>query len=225
MQTSHSTNSMTMSSKDKTPSPRMWEEARREARRALTCLFVDVREDIAQDVGQRIEAAFAADDELLASREQEIERLKGELEDLEHEDDTRALDVHERANAMMKKALGPEMYSRLWGPELERLGHVADAVLTHADHMELEHGRIRGALQNLWAESTEDFPSKDKLRRIVQDAISSPFPTAAVVKAIREVLDILDNDDLDVSFNPPTVAGLRRCFATLRTLGLGQERT
>ena len=68
----------------------------------------------------------------LRERDEALAKLR-EMEAAEQEDDARGADIRTSTNEMMKEALGAEMYSRLWGPELERLGHVGDRIQTQRD--------------------------------------------------------------------------------------------
>ena len=59
-------------------------------------------------------------------------RLLEERNDLRYwqmDHDKRSVIVKEGADRAMREALGPELFNRLWGPELERLGSLMDSVI------------------------------------------------------------------------------------------------
>src|SRR5207253_86124 len=73
-------------------------------------------------------------EQCLANLRADLAEARADLAEADREDEARErfdAAIHESTNAMMKEVLGPEMYSRLWGVELERLGYACDRL--HAD--------------------------------------------------------------------------------------------
>lgn len=60
--------------------------------------------------------------------------------------------IRESTNAMMKEALGAEMYSRLWGVELERLGYACDTLRAQVEALLRERDGARADFKELQAE-------------------------------------------------------------------------
>lgn len=93
----------------------------------------------------------------LAECERERDEARADLAESDREDDARRrfdAAIREGTNAMMREALGAEMYNRLWGVELERLGYACDALRTLAQQLcealrryadaDYKHGHVHG---------------------------------------------------------------------------------
>jgi hypothetical protein len=85
---------------------------------------------------ERAEAAEAR----VKGLEQELANAEAEL------DRQTAIDVavHKDTDALLRAALGPEAFNRLWGSDLERLGDAVDAALARAREMTEELEALRG---------------------------------------------------------------------------------
>jgi hypothetical protein len=93
-------------------------------------------------------------------------------DEMEHELDSRqSFDraINESTNAMMREALGSEMYSRLWGYELERLGEACDALRERAERAEADLRLLRSLLDQTEVREVQRVRERDDAEaKIVQ---------------------------------------------------------
>ena len=135
---------------------------------AIPALVARVRDLEGQNLNlqQQHIGCHAERDEL----EVRVREAEADLAESDREDDARQRfdsAIREGTNAMMKEALGTVMYARLWGVELERLGHACDVL-----RADLATERAR----------REEAEAKLAIMEIEEDALI-PFVTRVVREA------------------------------------------
>ena len=149
-------------------------------------MALDLRDD-GEPYGGDVQdlAAFARAQRLIGAQEQdqtwvevtEIGTPENVAAEIERLRELASVAKHKDSDALMKSALGREMWNHLWGPELEALGHVMDKILQDRDEARLAGARqMRERALHIANLALEGFYSPEDVARQIAALPDEPEP-------------------------------------------------
>lgn len=138
----------------------------------------------------------------IVALEEEVRQYEAE----EAAEEVTAGAIREGSTAMMRDALGPVMFDRLWGHELEKLGNAFDRVNTENAELQAQLAQVEGENRRLLNSASMMYT-----RRLESQLAAM----GRVVEAAQKVVDGIENKILDYS----AACALRDALAALRERG------